>query len=1799
MGTILLSGKQFVYKLKYSLILFFLFSLNLQAADLVISFCPVTKTQALPKGWSAPFTIQNNTNKVLDLANNKFTMDWPSLVSLPWPFANGVQVGTTWSFIINLNWPGTLAVGQTANLSVNNSEYSGVLQFPTSGTYKEGGITYTVEVKNCNQTQNYELFDATFDFKRECFLYSPTKLCLGQAATEIWQGEGVFDAMIPTDRPSWAIADMVAHRLFTNLVGQDIVSPNFWMATAMNESRMTCDPTIVANQTGGHTYINANANSGVPGSGISNTTNNCFQVLNIGYTQIENNQPDLFAQTNAYGTAQYSNVVDGGNWETGALAVAYYHYQDMRYWDQIYCFNVPKTWKDAKDPYAIEKIFYHAYHDGPNAGISLLNDIKANYTNATNATNMNTVITTGGTWSAPNGGSSQKVGNFTSLLDGGSGLLYPGQTKTNYTTQYLGCYNAPIKWADVVFYLDQIKILYPKLQNAPIQAAIKAVFDGINGGANVNFEDLGPVIDEIVIQMGGHDPSKYIATQFSAAKTCPTNALGVSLRTNDTICPGTTGELQVWLSGDKNFKFTLKYPDNSTQTFSNVDHSPYVVPITQPGAYEVVYFEDNDEVGNPNCLFSKLTVQSKNGNVVTWDKSTVTGTGSSKCTSGPLIIKNTGPGAVTVSYKKDGGATQNINLPANTTSYTVSNTPLSGQYIITTISPNTCGTPVNDTINICSSCVKPKAVITGTATLCQGDSVQLSVALSGGTGPYKIKISDGTTKWKVQNINTSPYKFYVKTAATYVIDSVWNSSCDSLGSGSAVITVKALPTATISGGAGICVGDSTQLSVTLTGTQPWTIKINDGSTVKTVTGITTSPYTFYAKTAATYTIDTVYDTSCKKVGTGSAVVTMKASPTLVLSGDTTICAGESAAITLTLTGTAPFNIVASLGANSVPYTTNLTTYTVNITVPGLYKMEVTDANGCKVTKFINVIVSAPPAVELGPDQTLCFGTTSTLDAGSGITTYAWTGAKTGSGQTIVADVTGLYKILVTNAAGCTAKDSVTITVNSKVDVAFANDSITICPGGSINLSATTTGGVPNYTYAWSGAGSGIASTFSASVQGWHKLTVTDSKNCTGKDSIYVKVDNNLSVNLSDKTICVGDSISLDCGYDAINYNISWSTNETSQTIFAKTPGKYVVNVTNGGGCSGKDSMLLANFPQPVVNLGADVNICAGTTTTLNAGSFTSYLWSSLETTATVTKGAGTYNVKVTDANQCTDRDTIVVNSIAKPTPNTIVDIQTCPGSNVPFDESAYNNGNGPYTYKWQDNSTATTYTVTNALVASTVWVDVTDKYGCTGRDSANITIKSSLPVQITGVADTTFCAGDNVVLSSQYTVAGGFNFNWSTGETTETITVQSTVNITLVVDDGNGCNGTDVVHITENPLPDMSLVPVSATVCSGDAAVIGHNYGAGYSYSWNTGATTSTISTVTGATYTLTVTNTNTGCQADTDVVVTTNPKPLVSLRNDLDTCAGITVTLQDLGGQAGLTYDWTKTTTGNTSIGSASTLAITTSDTYTLTATDAFGCKNSDAMVALFRTMPVVDLINGADTAVICEGQTQSLNAGNAGMTYYWEPTKTSTQSVVASTSGLYNVIVSNGMCKDTDEVYIQSIILPKGVLTDTLKAVEPNYCFAEELNGVTLSAVGMDGLSYSYLWSTGATTQSIVVTQKGTYSVEVSLKGCKETDQVGIIDYCPTSIFIPNAFTPNDDPLNAVFGPKGANVNEYEFLIFNRWGELIFRSTDISKGWDGTYKGHKVQQDVYVWKLGYTENLDTGKTKQQEKIGTVAVIY
>jgi gliding motility-associated-like protein len=309
---------------------------------------------------------------------------------------------------------------------------------------------------------------------------------------------------------------------------------------------------------------------------------------------------------------------------------------------------------------------------------------------------------------------------------------------------------------------------------------------------------------------------------------------------------------------------------------------------------------------------------------------------------------------------------------------------------------------------------------------------------------------------------------------------------------------------------------------------------------------------------------------------------------------------------------------------------------------------------------------------------------------------------------------------------------------------------------------------------------------------------------------------------------------------------------------------------------------------------------------------------------------------------------------------------------------------------------------------------------------------------------------------------------------------------------------------------------------------------------------------------------------------------------------------LQDNSGQTSVSYEWTKTSTGASVIASTPTLQITTSDTYKLKVIDANTCFNSDVTVANFRTTPVVDLINGIDSATICGTETLNLNAGNAGagISYLWSPNNQNTQTITVSSTGDYSVIVSNGNCSDTDKVHVKSVTLPKDVLSDALYALEANYCFAEESQGVNLSAIGIDGKTYHYAWSTGETKAQINIKAAGTYVVNVTEDKCQEADAITIVDYCPTTFFIPDAFSPNYDNKNDVFEIYGSYIPNFEIFIFNRWGEVVYHSTDYLASWNGTYMGDLVQEDVYVVKVRYSINQENGNVQRRERLQKLAVL-
>lgn len=232
-----------------------------------------------------------------------------------------------------------------------------------------------------------------------------------------------------------------------------------------------------------------------------------------------------------------------------------------------------------------------------------------------------------------------------------------------------------------------------------------------------------------------------------------------------------------------------------------------------------------------------------------------------------------------------------------------------------------------------------------------------------------------------------------------------------------------------------------------------------------------------------------------------------------------------------------------------------------------------------------------------------------------------------------------------------------------------------------------------------------------------------------------------------------------------------------------------------------------------------------------------------------------------------------------------------------------------------------------------------------------------------------------------------------------------------------------------------------------------------------------------------------------------------------------------------------------------------------------------SDTTTKSFRVArrPRPDL--GADRAV-CNALSMMLDAGEDG-TYDWN-TRETTKTITVSSTGRYIVEVNIGKCFGSDSVNIAFSTPPKINLgKDTL------LCKG---SGIWLNASYPNS---TYLWSNGSTDSMIYAHQTGQenqmmYKVTVTNPCGSVTDSIMISfagDNC--DLFMANAFSPGNDFLNEVFMPTGRNINVLLFEIYNRWGELVFRTDQNKVGWDGTYMGKRCMEGVYIWKLFYsTEN-------------------
>ena len=481
-------------------------------------------------------------------------------------------------------------------------------------------------------------------------------------------------------------------------------------------------------------------------------------------------------------------------------------------------------------------------------------------------------------------------------------------------------------------------------------------------------------------------------------------------------------------------------------------------------------------------------------------------------------------------------------------------------------------------------------------------------------------------------------------------------------------------------------------------------------------------------------------------------------------------------------------------------------------------------------------------------------------------------------------------------------------------------------------------------------------------------------------------------------------------------------------------------------------------------------------------------------------------------------------SVVISTPTTSV----CAGSSVLFSASLQNGGSSPI-YQWKKNginvgTNSNTYNENSLLNGDIISCILTSNATCVIENTANsnsiimnVTTPLTPSVVITASANN-ICFGAQVTFTSSITNGGSTPFfAW----------FKNGVNLSL-----------NSPTYTDNSLKNEDVITCSVM---------------------------SSLSCVT----------TSNATSSPIVISVTLPVSPSVTITSSAySVCrnTSVTFTASSLNGGNTPIYLWKK---NGTIVGSNSNLYsennINNGDIITCTLTSSTNCvtvqqvTSNPLSINIYADPVVISDKNNS----LCEGSTRVLDAG-AFSSYVWN-TGSTNRTITINNIGIYSVTVSdiNG-CTGKDSTNITTLLpSPKRFLPEDI-----SLCAYGNL------LLRSSSIFQSYLWNTGSSNYSITITQPGEYWLKVkNNEGCIGVDTIVVLPKdCLKGFFIPTAFTPNNDGKNDVIKPiLFGNVKQYRFFIYNRWGQLVFQTTDLSKGWNGTYKGLNQDGNVYVWMCTY----------------------
>ena len=766
--------------------------------------------------------------------------------------------------------------------------------------------------------------------------------------------------------------------------------------------------------------------------------------------------------------------------------------------------------------------------------------------------------------------------------------------------------------------------------------------------------------------------------------------------------------------------------------------------------------------------------------------------------------------------------------------------------------------------------------------------------------------------------------------------------------------------------------------------------------------------------------------------------------------------------------------------------------------------------------------------------------------------------------------------------------------------------------GASNGSATVSvlNGTSPYTYQWSPSG-GNNATANGLLAGNYTILVTDAAGCSASQTVTIgsgSAPGNViisSTNISCFSANNGTALANANGGQQ-PYTYLWSNGATTDFIQNLAPGIYQVTVTTANGCV---TIASVTITEPLLPLTAAISTIPvtcfggnnGTATIVVSGGTSPYQYSwnttPIQTTSTANNlTANNYGVTVTDANGCNTVGEIMVTQ-----PNalslTLLNQQnvTCFGVNDGVLSVNVNGGTAPYQYNWNSGSLPNTATVSN-LNPGNYNLNLIDANGCNLTASYSITE----PIVLTNAISTQqniSCYGlTNGILTT--TATGGttpYTYQWSNGATTPTVNNLGVGTYYSWVTDANGCSSVTSTNITQ-PAAISTTVSNNVMICPNEQITLQafSTGGTGIlTYQWSNGfnGQNNIVSPVVQTTFSVYSTDAN-GCVGNTvttTVLVNDINLALLDAFGDDAICVGemaeVYATFKP--GLGTYTFNWDNGLgTGLIPIG----VSPNTTTNYTITVTDDCGNTLSDGALIEVHPLPEVGL--PPQTAMACGEVTFNFNNtfGNpSGSTYNWNFGDNSfstnqTSIKTYSQSGSYSVtlIVTTPFgCTDLATANVNAIVNP-------VARAAFSFTPDEDLttNNAKLYFTNYSTDANTYRWNFGDGGTSTVAEpvhtylDKGDYIITLITNNnfnCADTLSKEIKVNPEYNFYIPNAFTPDKDGLNEVFTAVGEEIKEFSMQIFNRWGEKIYETHDLVKGWDGKAKdGSEIaQQDVYVYDI------------------------